>query len=161
MFGFGKTKINLVASFDGAVVPVSEVPDEVFAGGLLGQGYALVPAPEQQTTEVAAPADGTIVQMFETGHAFAIKTTQGLEVLVHIGLDTVELKGEGFAKLKKVGDRVQAGETVIVMDTEKVRQAGKNPVTPVVFTNAKQVSTVKITEGNARGNARVCTVTMS
>ncbi|MDD7465147.1 MAG: PTS glucose transporter subunit IIA [Actinomycetaceae bacterium] len=146
MFGFGKKKIEFVAPFDGNVVPVSEVPDPMFAGKMLGDGYAVIPSDDAEKLTVVAPAEGTLVKVFKTGHAFSMKTTAGVEVLVHIGLETVELKGEGFTVLHESGS-VTAGTPIVEVDLSVVRGAGLNPITIVVFTKKGQVAELAVNAG--------------
>lgn len=156
---FGKKWVGLIAPFIGRVVPVDEVPDPVFSQRLLGDGYAVIPPAEQTTVVVAAPVTGTLTQVFDTLHAFAIKSDNGLNVLVHIGLDTVELGGVGFERLAQPDSRVQAGQPVIRMDLTSIRASGLNPITAVVFAEAAQVAEVKITCGEViEPTATVCKV---
>lgn len=162
IFGLGKKKVDLIAPFAGQVVAVDEVPDQVFAQRMLGDGFAVIPPEGQDVVDVLAPVSGALATVFGTRHAFAIIAEGGLEVLVHIGLDTVELRGEGFEALAKTGDKVRAGQPVIRMDVAKVRESGRNPITPVVFTNASQVAGVKVTTGQVAGpQTTVCTVTLA
>lgn len=146
MFGFGKKKIEFVAPFAGTVVPVSEVPDPMFAGKMLGDGYAVIPHDDADQLAVVAPADGTLVKVFKTGHAFSMKTAEGVEVLVHIGLETVELKGQGFTILQESGS-VTAGTPLVEVDLAAVREAGLNPITIVVFTKKGQIADVAVKAG--------------
>lgn len=161
MFGFGKKKVHLQAPFAGTVVPIKEVPDEVFAAGMLGDGCALLPDKNLQTIDVHAPVAGTIVTIFPTMHAFAIKTEEGLEVLVHIGLDTVELKGQGFEKFVAKGDTVTAGQLIVRVDVASVTEAGKPLVTPVVMTNKKQVAAIDVKATSAMQGQELMVVTLT
>lgn len=115
MFGFGRKKKNstpLVAPVSGELKDLSMVDDPVFSKGTMGKGFAVAPS----TNTVVSPVSGDLMMVFPTGHAFAVKTEDGAEVLVHIGIDTVELKGEGFTSLKAQGDSVSAGEPVVEFD---------------------------------------------
>lgn len=162
MLGFGRKRVALVAPFAGQVVSVREVPDPVFSQRLLGDGYAVVPPAELTTVAVAAPVSGTLMQVFDTGHAFVVKADSGLNVLVHIGLDTVELRGDGFEVLARPGSRVLAGLPVIRVDLASVRASGRNPITAVVFAEQAQVAEVKVTCGEVtKPTATVCTVTLT
>lgn len=136
------TPVRLTAPAGGRVVPLDEVPDPAFAQGMVGKGFAVVPEEEASTFEVTAPADGHILQVFPTGHAFLLTTDEGLGVLVHIGLDTVELKGEGFEKLVQKGAAVTAGDPIIRVDATAVRKAGYDLTIPVVVPDKKQVNQV-------------------
>jgi PTS system glucose-specific IIA component len=124
--------MEILAAVSGTAVPLSEVADEVFAQGMAGEGGAIVPA---RSGEAIAPASGTLVKLFEGGHAFGIETDDGVELIVHVGLDTIELRGAGFEKVATEGDRVEAGQPIVRFDLEEIRAGGYDPVTPVVVTN--------------------------
>lgn len=161
MFGFGKTRVDLQAPFAGRVIPVSEVPDPVFSQGMVGDGFAVVPDDTAEIIEVCAPADGTLAKVFKTRHAFALATADGLEVLVHIGLDTVELKGEGFEALADTGDLITAGQPIMRVDAAALRARDINLITPVVMTNKKQVGNIKLSDGPAAVGDTAATVTLA
>lgn len=124
--------MNVLAPISGKAVSLTEVPDEVFAQGMAGEGVAIVP---DGGGEVLAPVSGTLVKLFEGGHAFGIEADDGVEMIVHIGLDTIELRGTGFERLATEGDRVEAGQPVVSFDLEVVKNAYYDPITPVVVTN--------------------------
>ena len=152
------TDVELRAPFEGTVVPLSEVPDESFAQGMVGEGFAVIPT-EIDAFDVCAPVDGTITMVFKTGHAFGMRTEEGLDLLIHIGIDTVELKGEGFTKLVDKGDVVRAGTPIIAVESEKLRDRGINLITPVVCPTAKQIAGVDIEhEGRADQSVSVARV---
>ncbi|ADK27919.1 PTS glucose transporter subunit IIA [Corynebacterium pseudotuberculosis] len=146
MFGFAKKKVVVIPPIHGPLLPLSSVNDAVFSSGMMGEGFAVEP---DGFGEVVAPVSGKLVTVFKTGHAFAIKTPEGLEVLVHIGLDTVEMGGRGFAAHKASGENVVQGEKLITVDFDAVRAAGYDPVTLVVFTNKKCVDHVELNAGKA------------
>jgi glucose-specific phosphotransferase system IIA component len=123
---------RILAPISGEAVPLSEVPDEVFATGVAGQGVAIVPS---GSGDAVAPVSGRLVKLFEGGHAFGIETADGIEMIVHIGLDTVEMEGGGFTKLAAEGDDVEAGQPIVRYDLEAIVGAGYDPITPVVVTN--------------------------
>ena len=127
--------MRILAPISGEAVPLSEVPDEVFAEGMAGEGGAVVPS---ASGEAVAPASGTLVKLFEGGHAFGIETDEGVEMIVHLGLDTIEMRGAGFEKIATEGDRVEAGQPIVRFDLDEIRNAGYDPVTPVVVTNADE-----------------------
>ncbi len=102
--------------------------------------------------EALAPASGTLVKLFEGGHAFGIETDEGVELIVHVGLDTIELRGAGFEKLATEGDRVEAGQPIVRFDLEEIRAGGYDPVTPVVVTNARRAPGERLPGG--RGASR-------
>lgn len=151
MFG-RKTKVEIVSPFPGQIVEMTEVPDEMFSQKMLGDGFAVIPG-EGDTFEVCAPATGKLAKVFKTGHAFAMVSDDGLEILVHIGLETVELGGQGFETLKETGDHVEAGTPVIRVDAASIRQANLSLITPVVFTKGSQVN--KFTAPSQSGSGSV------
>lgn len=161
VFGFGKKRIDLHPPFAGEVVAMTEVPDPVFAQGMVGDGFAVVPDPGAEVLEVCAPASGRLLKVFGSLHAFALVTEEGLEVLVHIGLDTVELKGEGFEALAATGDTVTAGQPVVRVDAAALTAGGIRLVTPVALTKKKQVGSVKVTTGRATPASVAATVTLA
>lgn len=131
MFGLFKKSFELVAPVSGPVIPLSEVPDEVFAQKLAGDGVAI----DASSDIIVAPCDATLSLIFKTNHAFALTTDNGLELLVHIGIDTVGLNGEGFERLAEEGTKVTAGTPIIKIDREFIKSKGLSLVTPVLITN--------------------------
>ncbi|HOX29187.1 MAG TPA: PTS glucose transporter subunit IIA, partial [bacterium] len=126
---------------------IEEVPDEVFSQKMMGDGLAVAP-----TEGVAvAPVSGELVSMFPTGHAFGIRTPEGLEVLVHIGLNTVAMKGEGFTAHKAQGDKVKAGEKIVSFDLSLCAARAPSLISPVVVTNMEAVAELS---GVASGAAK-------
>lgn len=141
--------IDVRAPFAGDVVELSQVPDVSFAQGMVGEGFAVMPD-AVDAFDVCAPVDGTITMVFKTRHAFGMQTKDGVDLLIHIGIDTVELKGEGFTALAKKGDTVTAGTPIIAVEASKLRERGVNLITPVVCPTAKQVAGIDIArEGHA------------
>ena len=141
--------IDVRAPFAGDVVELSQVPDASFAQGMVGEGFAVMPD-AVDAFDVCAPVDGTITMVFKTRHAFGMKTKDGVDLLIHIGIDTVELKGVGFTALAKRGDTVTAGTPIIAVEASKLRERGVNLITPVVCPTAKQVASIDIArEGHA------------
>ncbi|HIP52329.1 MAG TPA: PTS glucose transporter subunit IIA [Campylobacterales bacterium] len=136
MFGLFKIKKQtLVSPADGDIVDLTKVPDEVFSEKMAGDGIAIIP----RSNTFVAPVAGTITKIFSTNHAFSIKTKSGLEVLVHIGLDTVALNGEGFKRLAKEGDIVSVGKPIISADLEFISSKGKEIITPIVVNHEKEL----------------------
>lgn len=127
--------IPMLAPFDGEILPLKEFPDPVFADGLLGIGVGFMPAGNVLT----APWAGEVVKVFPGAHALVMKTPEGLELLLHIGLDTVDLEGEGFQQLCKDGQLVQAGETLVKFDAKKIKAAGKELHSALIITNKEAV----------------------
>lgn len=123
------TLVRLRQPLEGAVMPLSSVPDATFADGMLGSGAAIEPTGNL----VVAPAAGTVAQAFATGHAVALSLTDGTDVLIHIGLDTVKMGGEGFEMLVENGDTVKAGDPLVRFDRAAIERAGFNAITPVVL----------------------------
>ncbi|MFH6888884.1 N-acetylglucosamine-specific PTS transporter subunit IIBC [Corynebacterium aurimucosum] len=153
--------VDVHAPFAGDVVELSQVPDASFAQGMVGEGFAVMPD-AVDAFDVCAPVDGTITMVFKTRHAFGMKTADGLDLLIHIGIDTVELKGEGFTALAKKGDTVSAGTPIIAVEASKLRERGVNLITPVVCPTAKQVAGVDIArEGHALPGEVAATVKRS
>jgi len=137
MFGIFKAKKQMILSpADGDVVELSEVEDEVFSQKMAGEGIALIP----RSNTFVAPVSGTITKIFSTNHAFSIKTKTGLEVMVHIGLDTVALNGEGFKRLAEEGDKVSVGKPIILADLAFIAEQGKEIITPIVVNHEKDLS---------------------
>lgn len=127
--------VPLLAPFDGELVSLREFPDPVFAEGLLGVGIGFMPT----GNTLVAPWVGEVVKVFPGGHALVMKTKEGLEILLHIGLDTVDLGGEGFNQYCKDGQHVQAGDTLMKFDPEKIKTAGKELHSALVITNKEAV----------------------
>lgn len=131
-----KNNEQIYACGIGVYLPLESVKDETFNSGLMGPGFGI--EPEQGI--VFAPAAGTISMIFPTGHAIGITTSNGLEILIHIGIDTVQLDGKGFTVLKKVGDKVAAHEEMIHFDMELIRNAGLDFTIMQVFTNGESTA---------------------
>ena len=130
---FKKDKgIELTAPMKGKCVSIKEVPDPTFAEEILGKGIAVIP----QDGHVYAPADGKISTVFPTGHAVGITTADGAEILIHIGLDTVQLNGEGFQARVAQGDRVKKGQLLVSFDMAFIEEKGYCLETPVLVTNS-------------------------
>lgn len=149
MLGFGKKKdatIRLKAPVSGTVVPLEKVPDPAFSGKMVGDGAAVEPTDDT----ILAPYDATVAVLFPTGHAVALETPEGLELLIHIGIETVNMKGEGFEKLVAQGDVVKAGTPLIRFDRATISAAGNPTMTPVLVTNTEKIKSMKIAEGEVR-----------
>ena len=131
---FKKESTNICSPVKGTCIPITEVKDQVFSSKMMGDGFAVIP----ENDTAVAPVDGEIVMIPATKHAFGMKTKAGVELLVHIGLDTVELKGEGFTVLAKQGRKVRAGEPVIRFDRELLEKKGIDMTTMVIFTGGDE-----------------------
>ena len=152
------TPQTLVAPTAGEAVPLASVPDPVFSTGALGEGFGVRPG----SGDVVAPVGGAVTMVAGTGHAVGITTDDGLEVLLHLGVDTVELEGRPFALTVATGQRVRAGEAIGTMNLEQIRQAGKDTTAIVAVTNsaAKGVA-LELTTGPVAAGARVASLTLA
>ncbi len=128
--------IALASPFTGKVVPLEEVADDVFSQRVMGDGVAVLPSEGR----VVAPVAGTVGKLFEGGHGFAIETPDGLQVLVHVGLETVHLKGDGFTVKTNEGDEVVAGDEMVTVDLDRMRELGIDMVSPVVVISGQDVT---------------------
>lgn len=130
----------MVASpIKGKTVELSQVSDPTFGECMLGKGVAILPA----EGKVYAPADGEISMMFETHHAVSMVTTEGIELLIHIGLETVALKGDGFEAHVQSGDQVKKGDLLLSMDLENIKAAGYDIISPIVVCNTDDYTDVQ------------------
>lgn len=143
MFSFFKKKeeegILLGAPIKGKAMNITEVNDPTFSECMLGKGIAIIPS----EGKVYAPADGTINLLFDTLHAVSMVTEEGVELLIHVGLETVKLKGDGFEAHIQTGDAVKKGDLLLTVDLEKIREAGCDTVTPVVICNTDDYKDVQ------------------
>ncbi|MBQ7226303.1 MAG: PTS glucose transporter subunit IIA [Clostridia bacterium] len=136
-------KQTLLAACEGEAIKLEDVSDEVFSSGVLGKGFGILPS----NNDFFSPIDGVVSNAYETGHAYMITGDDGLEVLVHIGINTVELDGEYFSPVVKTGMRVSKGDKLTYADTEKILSRGFDPVAVVVVTNSEKIEQLKITYG--------------
>lgn len=135
-----KKKEEVLGSpIEGEAVEMKEVNDPTFADEILGKGVAIKPSKGR----VVAPCDGEVLMVFETKHAISIKTEKGAELLIHVGLDTVQLKGEHFTDKIKAGDKVKAGDILLEFDLEKIKQAGYDTICPIVVCNTSDFSGIQ------------------
>ncbi|RSL30800.1 PTS glucose transporter subunit IICBA [Salibacterium salarium] len=129
-----ESPLSVGSVVNGEVISIEDVPDDVFAGKMMGDGFAMKPT----DGEFVSPVNGTINNVFPTKHAVGIKTEEGLEVLVHIGLDTVNMQGEGFEVHVEEGDNVKQGQPLVSADLTLIEEKAKSTITPIVFTNLSQ-----------------------
>lgn len=127
---FKKKDFRIVSPICGKCIDISEVPDPVFSEKMLGDGFAVIP----DGNMVVCPADGEITMIAETKHAVGIKTKDDKEILIHIGLNTVKLKGKGFECMVKEGKKVKAGEPIVRIDYDEINKQEINLTTMVIFT---------------------------
>ncbi|WP_026695856.1 N-acetylglucosamine-specific PTS transporter subunit IIBC [Peribacillus kribbensis] len=135
----GLNEQDFVMPIEGEIIPITEVEDQVFSQKMMGDGFAIIPS----KGSVVSPVDGEILNVFPTKHAIGIKSKQGYEILIHIGLDTVNLKGEGFTVLVKDGETVTKGQELIQFDLEKIKKSVPSTATPVIFTNLTKLDVKK------------------
>ena len=140
--------IELHSPIEGTAVALSDVPDPIFAAGKLGEGVAIEPT----GTTVVAPAAGKVAATYPSGHAVGLKLENGIELLIHVGLDTVNLDGKGFSVKVAKGDVVAAGDALIEFDPEVIKEAGYPLITPVIVTNTRKFTEVKGLPGVAHQN---------
>ena len=136
-------EVVLTAPLNGTVVALEDVPDPVFSSGAVGKGAGIEPS-DGAYIEVVAPADGSVVVAPSSGHAYGLALDNGLEILIHVGIDTVNLEGKGFDVKVGKGDRVKAGQTLVVVDRAVIEEAGYKLVTPVLVTNYMNFAEVEV-----------------
>ena len=150
---FGKSeKVNgnhVYAPMEGQAVAITEVPDPTFAEGMLGNGVAILPT----DGKVCAPCDATVDMMFSTGHAVSLVSDTGIEILIHVGLETVSLEGKPFTIHVANGDKVKKGQLLMEADLEAIKAAGLPTITPVVICNTDNYPKFKTNTGKAVTNA--------
>ncbi|AKN33612.1 PTS glucose transporter subunit IIA [Clostridium carboxidivorans P7] len=138
MFDLLKKDYSVISPASGKVLELSEVPDEVFANKLAGDGVAI----DCSGDTIVSPADGVLTIIFKTNHAFAVTLDNGVEILVHIGIDTIQVDGEGFQRIAKEGSRVKAGDPIIKIDREIIKEKGFSLITPVLIVNGDRVKNI-------------------
>ena len=143
MFEKNAKTISLKAVEDGRTIPMDEVNDQTFAQELLGPGIAIVPS----NGTVVSPINGTIATVMDTKHAVCIQGEDGLELIVHAGLDTVELNGKYYQTYKEIGDQVKEGDVLLEFDLEEITKAGYDVTTPIVITNLGDYKITKCLTG--------------
>ncbi|WP_242859919.1 glucose PTS transporter subunit IIA [Clostridium drakei] len=141
---------------DGEIVELEQVPDDVFSDKMLGDGFAVIP----KGNKIYSPVDGKIKVLFPTKHAIAIVTDDGLEVLVHIGIDTVKLNGEGFTAHVKKEDKVKKGDLLLNFDSKVIKEKAKSIITPVIITNMNSVESISIDLGKKKHGKSAAIINM-
>ncbi|MGQ0285899.1 PTS glucose transporter subunit IIA [Pasteurellaceae bacterium 22721_9_1] len=141
LFGAKESKaveVKIYAPLSGEIVDIEDVPDVVFSEKIVGDGVAIRP----NGNKIVAPIDGVIGKIFETNHAFSMESKEGVELFVHFGIDTVELKGEGFTRVAQEGQEVKCGDTVLEFDLSLLEQKAKSVLTPIVISNMDEISNI-------------------
>ncbi|MFJ7950228.1 PTS glucose transporter subunit IIA [Lysinibacillus sp. NPDC096418] len=129
---FGKRKLSIYAPVDGEILSLEQVPDPIFSDKMLGEGLAIMPT----KGHIHAPINGTVMHVAQTKHAIGLRSKDGTELLIHIGLETVSLKGKGFTVLVKEGDIVSVGQLIVAVDWDFIEANAKSIITPIVITNS-------------------------
>lgn len=147
LFNIFKKKENkstmIVSPVNGEILDLSSVPDEVFSQKMMGDGFAI----KSEDGLVVSPIDAEVQLVFETKHAIGLKSSDGLEVLIHFGVDTVNLKGQGFNVLVKTRDKVNAGDKLMQVDLEYIKANAKSDISPIIFTNLDENKKVNVVIG--------------
>ena len=138
-----RNKGTICAPCDGEVIKLEDVSDEVFSSGVMGDGFAILP----ESKRINSPVTGKIENAYKTGHAYTISSEDGLDILVHIGIDTVELDGKFFEKKAGIGEQIKKGEPLAVADIGKILDAGFDPVIVVVISTPEKMHNVEINYG--------------
>ncbi len=152
---FHDKKIEISSPVNGKMIPIGNVSDPTFAEEMIGKGVAIEPSDGR----FYAPADGTLTALFPTGHAYALTTDSGAEVMVHIGIDTVKLNGEYYTINAKQGDMVKKGDLIVTVDLNGVKEAGYEVVTPVIISNSSKFSRIEKMEGDVRAGDAIVLLT--
>ena len=150
--------IELKAHVSGNIVKLEDVPDPVFAEKMMGDGIAIDPT----EGEIVSPVDGEVVQVFPTKHAIGIKADNGAEILIHIGLETVSMGGEGFTTKVTTGEKIKAGDVLVNFDLDLVKKRAKSAITPIIITNTVAMESVEkpiLTGLIVAGDSTILTVT--
>ncbi len=139
-------EIKILSPLNGKAIPIEEVPDDVFAEKIMGDGVAIMPT----DGAIYSPVDGTVATVAETLHAYGFETEDGVEMLVHFGLETVALEGKGFTSHVQEGDSVKVGQLVAEVDMDFLKEQGINTVTPVVICDGADDETLRFTYGEVK-----------
>ena len=152
---FHANKIEINSPVNGKIVPIENVSDPTFSEEMIGKGVAIEPS----DGKFYAPSDGKLVALFPTGHAFAMTTTDGVEILIHIGIDTVKLDGQFYTIHAKQGSEVKKGDLIVEVDLEGVRNTGYDTVTPVIISNSANYSKIEKMQGDVNAGDVVVILT--
>lgn len=152
---FKKKEVKIAAPVNGKLISIKDVPDVTFSEEMVGKGVAIIP----EGNEIYSPVEGKITTVFMTGHAVGITTKEGIDLLIHVGMDTVNLKGEGFEVKVKDGKSIKQGDLLLVVDCDKLKEKGYRLETPVIICNHDQFKNITYAEpGNVNKGDVVMTV---
>lgn len=152
LFGVFKSSVDekdkkfIISPQTGRVTSVREIPDEVFSEKILGDGAAIVP----EENIIVSPVDGQIIQLADAGHVYCLKSDDGLDILIHVGVDTIGMKGKGFKYFVKAGQKVKAGEPIGEADIELIKEYGYSTYTAILITNMSSVIETEYIPGEAQ-----------
>lgn len=142
---------TILAPMTGTAITLAEVPDPIFVEKILGDGIAIIP----EDGKIVSPVDGVVSKVAETGHAYGITTEDGVEVMVHVGLETVALNGACFQIHIKEGDKVKAGDLIAEADLEFIKETGRSSITPVIIGSGLEGRELECTEGKVQAGETV------
>ena len=150
--GFFNKYRKLISVVDGECKPLSQMSDEVFSSGMLGKGFMIEP----KSNYFYSPCDGKIENVAETKHAYSILTDDGIDVLIHIGIDTVSLNGECFENQVAEGQKIKAGDLITIADIEQIKKNGYEATTAVIVTTSDKIEKLDFNYGTVLGGTDVC-----
>ena len=146
------SEINYIFSLiDAKIIPLSEIEDEVFSSGAMGEGIGLCPL----SNNFYSPVNGIILSAFPTGHAFAIQSDDNVEILLHIGMDTVELEGQGFKVHVRNGQTIKQGDLIVSIDKDYIENKGYSLITPLIITNSSMYDMTQISGDRVNANETI------
>lgn len=160
MFNFGKKNksTTLLMPFTGRVIPLEEVPDQVFSKKMVGDGFAIVPT--ETFSVLKSPCNGQLIQVFKTNHAVGITSEEGLELIVHVGIDTVELGGTGFERLIESPAALTPDTSILNISFDVLKAHGKSLVTPIIVTNMGVVKSIDVSYGTFKSGVPIAKITL-
>ena len=144
--------LDIASPMTGELMAITEVPDQVFSQKMMGDGFAIKPT----VGEVVSPVNGKILNIFPTKHAIGLESEDGVELLIHIGIDTVKLEGKGFTQVLEEGQQVKKGDVIMKMDLDYIAEHATSTITPIIFTNLEEGKAIEVTAGNVdKGQADI------
>ena len=138
-----KNTNEILSPTNGELLELSEVPDQVFSQKIMGDGFAI----KSNDGNIVSPVNGTVEMIFDTKHAIGLKDENGREILIHLGIDTVNLNGEGFEVFVATGDKIKAGDKLIKMNVNFIKENATSDISPIIFTNLKENESVSVVTG--------------